>query len=176
MKRKWEKMSAAVCLAFLVGLSGCGDKSPSGSGSPSGESTTKPGKSDVKAELQVPEFSKFNFQLKNTDYRVHVREPQGEWQSVTPYNVRINDKLGQNIKSSESVKTSPMVYFGMGDKEVEVEIEKKDGSIGLAVVHPLSADIKAEVKDGKAVIRLKDGNSQKVWRRNSEHFLRAILI
>lgn len=148
MKKCIQVVFAMLLAGALLTTVGC---TPSSGGASSAATANTD-----KAALQIPEFSKFNFALKNTAYTLQVREADAQWQSITPYNVRINDNLGQNIKITDPVKESPMIYFGMGDKEVEVEITKKEGGIQSAVVHPLSSGLTAEVKDGKAVLRLKE--------------------
>lgn len=106
--------------------------------------------------LQIPKFIPYYNELKNADYRLDVRESGGQWESIIPYNVRINPNVHQNINYYDNVKNSPMIYFGMGKKEIEVRIQKPGETIFTAVVHPLSYNINTKVSDGVATFTLKE--------------------
>ena len=127
---------AAAFLALLcVAASGCGGK---------GDKVQSGSKS---SGLVIPEFSKINYKLKNTHFTVELCEKGGEWQSVTPYTVKVNNNARQNTEKNDPQKESPMVSFVMGNKPVSVRI-KADFEVKKASVHPKSAGIEAEIKDG----------------------------
>lgn len=127
---------AAAFLALLcVAASGCGGK---------GDKVQSGSKS---SGLVIPEFSKINYKLKNTHFTVELCEKGGEWQSVTPYTVKVNNNARQNTEKDDPQKESPMVSFVMGSKPVSVRI-KADFEVKKASVHPKSAGIEAEIKDG----------------------------
>ena len=85
-----------IAAAFLappcVAASGCGgkgDKVQSGS---------------KLSGLVIPEFSKINYKLKNTHFTVELCEKGGEWQSVTPYTVKVNNNARQNTEKDDTAK------------------------------------------------------------------------
>lgn len=151
LKRAIHRGVAILMAGLVFSAAGCASHKPASSNVPSSSSgLAKP------ASLQIPEFSKFNALFKNRDFTLRVREEGGEWQDLTPYTVRINPNLGQNIKATDPVKESPMAYFGMGERPVEIEITRKTKEIASAVVHPLSAGLSAKVTEGKAIIRVQN--------------------
>ena len=102
--------------------------------------------------LQIPAFSEDNTYLRSHDYRILLREPGEAWQPITPYSVRINHNVQQNIALSDPVKHSPMIYFSMGERPVEILLEKADGAIWTAEVLPADAGSTVRVEGGKAVL------------------------
>lgn len=118
---------------------------PSGGGSQSNESANR---------FFVPVFPKNAANLKNTDYRIQIREQGGSWQEIEAYKVRINNNPDQNITAADPVKESPMIYFQMGDRPVEVTIQWNKGRIASAKVHPESSKIPATVGDGVIAVTL----------------------
>lgn len=102
---------------------------------------------------RIPPFSNTVSYMANTDYKIDLLN-KGKWESVTPYNVRVNPNLTQNIKIDDPVQNSPMAYFGMSSSSVTVRIRKNNEAIGSAVVHPKSYGIPAQIIDGAAVIVL----------------------
>lgn len=143
---------ATGCTAGNTGTSSVGNLNGSGTG---GQEMPSSSNTETTADtLLVPEFTKFAFELKNTEYALQVREQGGDWQDITPYKVRINPNLTQNIQITDPVKESPMIYFGMGSKAVDVRIQWKQGTITSAKVHPESYEIPARVENDEAVVSL----------------------
>ena len=133
-----KRWLAGVCALLLtLSLSACHT-----SDGPSGPSSSAPGASDTPApsgsgsevsapdvpaagtSLEVPEFSKANALLYNKNYTIQVREEGGEWQSIKAYLTRINANTYQNVKATDPVENASTVYFGIGDKPVEVSLKK----------------------------------------------------
>lgn len=139
----------AFCL-MAGALSGCQSDGPSSSPGGAEESGTEAG--DV--QMQIPDFSDFYYDMKDTSYTIELREEGGDWQPITPYSVRVNPNDYQNTQIDQPVQLSPMAYFGIGEKPVEVRIQKKEGSIQTATLHPLSLGIPVTVEDGYATFQL----------------------
>lgn len=141
-------VSLAVCAALVVTLTACSKNEESSSGN--GDSSPSSSAANTAAGLEIPEFAKFNALMLNKDYTIQVREPEAAWQDIKAYSVRINNNRTQNIAADDPVKLSPMLYFGMGSKPVEISLQKAEGAIESAEVLPASAGITARVEGGRA--------------------------
>lgn len=82
----------------------------------------------------------------NDDYTVRVRIPEGEWQDLYEYNVKVDLDNPQNAS---------MVYFDM-DGEVELSIKKNNGDLSRVEIRPRSADIKPKVSGNRVTLRIKN--------------------
>ncbi len=132
---------------------GTGDSdtsAPSGSGS----EVSAPDVPAAGTSLEVPKFSKANALLYNKNYTIQVREEGGEWQSIKAYLTRINANTYQNIKATDPVENASTVYFGIGDKPVEVSLKKAEGRIDRVEFLPESEAASASVSDGEATVRI----------------------
>lgn len=103
--------------------------------------------------FRIPPFSGSLDSMVNTSYKIDLFD-KGGWKSITPYNVRVNSNLTQNIHISDPVQNSPMVYFGIGSGSVTLRIRSNSGKIQSAVVQPRSYGIPVQITDGAAVIVL----------------------
>lgn len=114
-----------------------------------------PGITPVVSEelIRIPPFSASLNSMANTSYKIDLFD-KGVWRSVTPYNVRINSNLTQNININDPVQNSPMVYFGIGSSSVTLRINSNSGNIQSAVVQPRSYGIPVQITDGAVVIVL----------------------
>ena len=68
----------------------------------------------------------------NDDYTVKVREPNGEWQDLFEYNVKVD---------MDKVQDASMVQFDMGKGPVEVMVKKNNGNIYDVDIRPLKKNI-----------------------------------
>lgn len=150
------KRCLAVCVgaALLLALTSCGTQTEPSSSGQGGESQTK------EQSLMIPEFSRFYQELKNTAYRLTVQEEGGEEQEITPYTVKINPNLSQNVQLTDPARENAMISFEMGSKPVTVRIRRTEGgAIQSAQVHPLSRGTEATVADGEASFTLTEPGS-----------------
>ncbi len=146
--------SLAACAALLLSLAACRKTEGGASSGAGGAATSSFSAVNAAGGLEIPEFAKFNALMLNQEYAIQVREPEGEWQDIKAYGVRINNGRTQNITSDDPVEISPMIYFGMGAQPVEITLQKADASSGGAIesaeVLPASAGINVKVEGGKA--------------------------
>ncbi len=149
MKRLLSLCAAALLLPALVSCEKKTSEVSQTSTTASGES--RPAET---TGLKIPEFSKFNHELRNTEYTLTLQEAEGAPQEIVPYNVKINPNRTQNVQAMDPVQNSPMISFEMGEKAVTVTIQKKGTSIETAQVHPLFAGIEAAVENGRASFTL----------------------
>lgn len=152
MRRSARSLCALMgvfCLATGM-LSGCKPaKTTSSSGADESSNIQAGG-----VHMQIPDFSNFYYEMKNTSYTIELREEGGGWQPITPYTVRVNPNDYQNVRIDQPVQLSPMAYFGIGDKPVEVRIKKSEGTIEKATLHPLSYGVPVKVENGYAAFTL----------------------
>lgn len=142
-------------LAWFSVLCLCGTLTSCAPRTPGPDASESKSGGDAAVEgLQIPEFPTFASDLKNRVYTISVRETDQDWQEITPYTVKINPNPAQNIKPTDPMQESPMVYFGMRDREVEVKITREGEAITSAKVYPLSYDIPCEVRDNAVLFRL----------------------
>ncbi len=88
--------------------------------------------------------------LQNTDFEVKVRIPDGKWQSLPEYLIKVDEVRGTN----HSVENSSMSYFDF-EGEVEVSVTSNRGAIQTASIRPLSYNITPEISDNMLIFKLK---------------------
>lgn len=86
--------------------------------------------------------------LKN-DFTVKVRQPEGEWQAIATYPVKV-DKVKE---TKHHVELASMSYFDF-DGEVEVSVTVNEGEIATARIRPLSYGILPQVNGNTLTFRL----------------------
>lgn len=97
--------------------------------------------------LQVFPFPEaLRYTAHNDDYTVRVRTPNGVWQDLFEYNVKVDLDKPQ--------KDASMVYFNF-DGEVEVAVQKNNGRFSTVVARPRSKHIKIDVRNNTAYFRMK---------------------
>ena len=82
------------------------------------------------------------YSMHNDDYTVQVRKPEGEWQDLYEYNVKVDQVKG----TSHHVENASMCSFDFSG-EVEVAVTSNKGKIQNARIRPLSP-----VLDRKSVV------------------------
>ena len=92
MKRLLSLCAAALLLPALVSCEKKTSEVSQTSTTASGES--RPAET---TGLKIPEFSKFNHELRNTEYTLTLQEAEGAPQEIVPYNVKITPNRTQNV-------------------------------------------------------------------------------
>lgn len=91
------------------------------------------------SRLQVHTFpNSLRYTHHNDDFTVRVRVPEGTWQDLYEYRVKVDQDLKQEAS---------MVYFNF-DGPVEVAVQKNNGTFSRVAVRPDSKGIKHQVRDG----------------------------
>ncbi len=76
-----------------------------------------------------------------SDFTVKVRTPQGEWQDVATYMVKVDEVR----EAKHCIEKASLAYFDF-DGEVEVEVTSNNAPIESARIRPLSYGITPQVK------------------------------